>query len=387
MHNLIFPLAGFGKRFQEAGYIQTKPLIHAGKKTIIEWGLESVVINEDINIIFIVRQDQCITNGIDSYLKQLHKNCTIVKLDKATNGSLETVLLAIKKLSLKGFLHIHTSDIVLPKPVLLNTVFEEKDIDAASFTFKANNPSYSYCKLSESDSNKVEYMIEKEVISQVANIGIYSFKSIDKFIKYAEEIINEQKTIKSEYYISSVFENLIKDGNKVKSITLPEVHIIGTPKELTFFTKFVIPTMNPKTIGLVSDHSGFFFKDELRKLFQKADYEVVDYGCFSKQDCDYSDYVPIASEGLEKGEVDIIIGSCKSGQGINTCANHQNNILSVIPNNENSLFYARMHNCPNWLSFASDVWDPNDAFTSFQKVYRTSHFEGGRHSTRIQKFL
>ena len=53
--------------------------------------------------------------------------------------------------------------------------------------------------------------------------------------------------------------------------------------------------MNPKTVGLVSDHSGFFFKDELKKLFQDDGYEVVDYGCFSKQDCDYSDYVPIAS--------------------------------------------------------------------------------------------
>ena len=66
--NLIFPIAGLGKRFLEQGYIQTKPLIHAGRKTIIEWGLESVKYSENINVIFTVRKDQCKINVLSMEL-------------------------------------------------------------------------------------------------------------------------------------------------------------------------------------------------------------------------------------------------------------------------------------------------------------------------------
>lgn len=385
--NLVFPIAGVGKRFLDQGYIQTKPLIHAGRKTIIEWGLESVLHDKNINIIFTVRKDQCIINGIDSYLKKICPNCQIVKLDKPTNGSLETVALSVKELSLNGELYIHTSDIVLPHPVDLEKVFHDNNIDAATFTFKANNPSYSYCKLADSDTSFVESMIEKEIVSDVANIGIYCFKSTTQFMKYADQIISSEKKVKSEYYISSVFENLIKDGHKVKAIDVDEVNVVGTPKELKFFTKFVIPTMDPRTIGFVSDHSGFEFKDKIIKLFENDGFETVDYGCFSSQNCDYSDYIPIASDGLNSSEVDLVIASCKSGQGINICANHQKNVIGVIPRDYNSLLYARKHNSPNLLSFASDVWSAEDAFRDFKKVYSETHFEGGRHSTRIQKFI
>ena len=115
--------------------------------------------------------------------------------------------------------------------------------------------------------------------------------------------------------------------------------------------------MNPKTIGFVADHSGFDFKDKIIHMFQSEGYETVDYGCFSNQNCDYSDYIPIACEGIESSEVNIVIASCKSGQGINICANHQRNIISVVPRDFNSLLYARKHNSPNFLSFASDIWD------------------------------
>ena len=175
--NLIFPLAGLGKRFVEKGFTQTKPLIHAGKKTIIEWGLESVSYSSDIDVIFTVRKDQCIINGIDSYLRKICPNCKIVKLDKPTNGSLETVALTIEKLSLTGNLFIHTSDIVLPLPVNLDDVFVNNEISAATFTFKANNPSYSYCEIDDDKNNFVKSMIEKEIVSDVANIGLYCFKS------------------------------------------------------------------------------------------------------------------------------------------------------------------------------------------------------------------
>ena len=385
--NLIFPLAGFGNRFKDAGHIQTKPLIHAGNKTIVEWAIEAVKFDSKTRVVFIVRKDQCIINGLDSYLKQRCPNAEIIKLDGPTNGSLETVLLGIRNLSLKGSIHINTSDIVLPNPVCINTIFENNNMDASTVTFKANNPSYSYCKINETNPNLVEYMVEKEIISQTANVGIYSFRSVDKFIEYSSEILLSNTRVKNEFYISSVFDSYIKDNKKIQSLLVSDVHIIGTPSELSFFTKFVLPTMNPRSIGFVSDHSGFWFKDELISLFRKENFKVIDYGCFSEMNCDYSDYVPIACQGLRDSEVDLIIGSCKSGQGVNICANHQKNIISVSPQDRNQFIYARKHNCPNFITFPSNYWKPKDAFAIYKNVFKTIHFEGGRHSTRIQKMI
>ena len=386
-HNIVFPLAGFGNRFKKSGYIQTKPLIHAGNKTIIEWAIEAIEFDTNTRVIFVVRKDQCILNGLDSYLKQKCPNAEIIKLDKPTNGSLETVAQGINSLSIEGAIHINTSDIVLPNPICLNSVFDNNDMDASTVTFKANSPNYSYCKLNDSNPNLVEYMVEKEIISQTANVGIYSFRSVDQFIKYTSEILISNKRVKDEFYISSVFDSFIRDKKKVQSLQVSDVHIIGTPTELTFFTKFVLPTMNPRSIGFVSDHSGFLFKDKLIKLFDQDNFKTVDYGCFSEMNCDYSDYVPIACQGLRDSEVDLIIGSCKSGQGVNICANHEENIISVAPHDENQFKFARKHNCPNFLTFSSNIWKPEDAFKNFKKVFEVVHFEGGRHSTRIQKMM
>ena len=44
--------------------------------------------------------------------------------------------------------------------------------------------------------------------------------------------------------------------------------------------------MNPRSIGFVSDHSGFWFKDQLISLFKKENFKTIDYGCFSEMNCD-----------------------------------------------------------------------------------------------------
>ena len=388
MGTLIIPLAGFGNRFLKAGYTQTKPLIHAGKKSIIEWALESITINNDTNVIFVVREDQCIINGLDAFLQKICPKAQIIKIDKPTRGSLESVIIALNKVNIEGELYIHTSDICLPKPFCLEGQFKDNDCDAFTVTFKGNNPAYSYCKLEKNSNDIVEYMIEKEVVSQLANVGIYGFKSSSIFYEKAMNVIDSNILVKEEFYISTVFSLFFEEGYKVRSCFVDEVHIIGTPSELNFFTKFVLKTMNPKNIGFVSDHSGFLFKESIMKHFDNANYLTTDFGCFSLSDCDYSDYVHTACEAISEGEVDLVIGSCISGQGVNITANHCKNVISVIPINKDSLIQSRKHNCPNFLSFASNSWDPLDAFQTFVNTYNDKvHFEGGRHSIRIQKAL
>lgn len=384
---IVFPIAGFGSRFKDAGYSQTKPLIHAGNKTIIEWAVESIVINQDMNIVFVVRKQQCLQNGLDSFLRNRYPKCFIVTLDESTEGSLETVYIALKELNINtGSLFIHTSDLVLPNPININKAFEDNNADAITYTFKANNPNYSYCKSDTSIPDKIVSMIEKEVVSNKANIGLYGFKNIETFSNFTKEIINKKEKVKGEYYVSSVFNYFFKTQKIVLAKDISEVHIIGTPLELEFFKNYVLNTMAPRRIGFVSDHSGFEFKRDLIELF-KDTYKVVDYGCYSKDNCDYSDYIPIACQGLYDLEVDLVIASCLTGQGVSICANHKKGIIAINAYDNDAILLGRKHNCPNFIAFPSNKWTPKDAFKSFQNAYHNEHFEGGRHSSRLQKVL
>lgn len=385
-NTVIFPIAGFGKRFKEVGYSQTKPLIHAGQKTIIDWAVESLIFDDSFNLVFVLRKEQCLKYGLDSYLKNQYSGCLTIVLDEPTEGSLETVTLALKKANIiEGSLFIHTSDLVLPNPINLQK-FLNINWDALTYTFKANNPNYSYCKLDPNNEEKVIGMIEKEVVSDKANIGLYGFKSIELFLKYSHQIITNKEKVKGEYYVSSVFNYFFKDIKNVLAKEVSEVHIIGTPIELEFFKTHVLSTMSPSKIGFVSDHSGYEFKEQLINLF-KNKFLTVDYGCFSKENCDYSDYIPVACQGLNALEVDLVIASCLTGQGVSICANHHKGIIAINAYDQEAIFLGRKHNCPNFIAFPSKKWTPQIAYECFLKAHNEEHFEGGRHSSRLQKVL
>ena len=54
---------------------------------------------------------------------------------------------------------------------------------------------------------------------------------------------------------------------------------------------------------------------------------------------------------------------------------------------KNALILGRKHNCPNFIAFPSMQWEPQEIYNSFLNAYQKEHFEGGRHSSRLQKVL
>ena len=104
---------------------------------------------------------------------------------------------------------------------------------------------------------------------------------------------------------------------------------------------------SPSKIGFVSDHSGYEFKQQLINLFNDK-YFTADYGCYSKENCDYSDYIPVACQGLYDLEVDLVIASCFTGQGVSISANHHKGIIAINAYDQESILLGRKHNCPNF---------------------------------------
>ena len=66
--NIIIPLCGIGKRFQEAGYVLPKPLIDVMGKSMIENVLDHLDASEDDNI-FIIYHHSLEEYGFSTYIK------------------------------------------------------------------------------------------------------------------------------------------------------------------------------------------------------------------------------------------------------------------------------------------------------------------------------
>ena len=97
-------------------------------------------------------------------------------------------------------------------------------------SFESNLPKYSYAEVDS--SGYVIRTAEKEVISNHALCGAYFFSSAQGFLNAAHKLLNESIFTKPEYYVSLLYNYLLKDGETVRLATMEEYYSYGTPEEL-----------------------------------------------------------------------------------------------------------------------------------------------------------
>ena len=229
-YNLLLQIAGKAQRFIDAGYTMPKPLILAKDKHVINWALESVNLSE-CNLIFIVRVDHIYNFSIDKILKQkFGGDITIVTVDKVTRGALETCTLAKEHISNDLPLIIYTPDVHFGPQFDPNSI--SKDSDGFLLTFTANSPDHSYSDYNE--DGIVNKVVEKEVISKEANVGLYYFRTGKMFLQYAKEMIDNNILVRNEFYIAPMYNLMIRDELKVTAHNTEKMHVLGTPDNLNF---------------------------------------------------------------------------------------------------------------------------------------------------------
>ena len=381
-YNLLLPIAGKAQRFLDAGYTMPKPLILANHKHVIDWSLESVDYS-DCNLIFIVRLDHIYNFSIDKILKQkFGDDIQIVVLDKITRGALETCVLAEQYIDNDIPLLIYTPDVYFEPQFKPNTI--PNDSDGFLLTFLANSADHSY---SQCDINgKVSRVVEKEVISEHANVGLYYFKNGKEFLKYGKEVIDENMLVKNEFYIAPMYNLMIRDDKYVTCADTEKMHVLGTPSTLEFFSERVTKKFGNKPIALACDHSGYDLKEKTKTILEMKGIEYTDVGTYVDKSCDYYDYVSQAVALIKSNDCDYAISFCRSGQGVNLAANKFDDILSALIFDSYTAEFSVKHNCANHFSIPSKYVDVKTMEEIIDKLITTS-FDGGRHFTRLKKFI
>ena len=379
--NILIPMAGLGSRFIKEGFKVPKQLINIKDRHLIDISLDCLDY-EGCNLIFVVRDETVYNFHMDELLrKKFGDDIKVVILDKLTDGSVCSCLYAEEYIDNDAPLVIHTLDIEF-RPVFNPHIMNDLDGDGLLLTFKSNSSNYSYAKVDK--NGFVTETAEKKAISNDACVGIYGFKKGSDFCKYAREMIERDLRTKNEFYISPLYNLLIEDGKKIRTEMVDKMHVFGTPDEFHFYKDNVTRRLGDKPIAVCSDHSGFEAKEIFKKVLEKNGYEYIDFGTILNKDCDYRDYISQAVKSINERDCDYGFGFCRTGQGVNICANKYKGIRSALIYDTFSMQMAIRHNCANFFAIPSRGVD-YETLDRYLYLCANHTFDGGRHQIRIQE--
>jgi len=137
-------------------------------------------------------------------------------------------------------------------------------------------------------------------------------------------------------------------------------------------------------IVIGSDHGGYVLKEEIKKFLQKEGYNVVDFGTYSEEACDYPDYALLVAEAISRGEYKKGILVDGTGGGVCLTANKVKDVRAVTAYNHLTGAYASEHDDCNILCLGGKMIGSLLAFDII-KQWISTPFGGGRHTRRLDK--
>jgi ribose 5-phosphate isomerase B len=137
-------------------------------------------------------------------------------------------------------------------------------------------------------------------------------------------------------------------------------------------------------IAIASDHAGFDYKEAVKKFLLEKGYEVEDFGTYSKESCDYPDFVFPAARAVAEGKCDrgIVFGGSGNGEAI--AANKIKGVRCGLAWDLRSARLCREHNDANVLSMGQRMIAVEEML-EITELWLNTDYEGGRHQKRIDK--
>lgn len=225
--NLFILCGGSGKRMND--YSFPKPLNMINGKPLIYYTL--MRLPEEIRELnFIVAPHLNKYNFSEIVINLFpKKKCNFYNLPYFTRGAIESAYLGTKDLNLRGSIVFLDNDNLYSFP--------------SDFYKNYNNPFIGFCINNDNSCNNFSFINitskyltnikEKIRISNYAGCGIYGFKDLNQFKEIAFKVLTEDFNNNSnEYYMSILYNYLLKEEIPIEAIEFPFTCHIGSYKEL-----------------------------------------------------------------------------------------------------------------------------------------------------------
>lgn len=234
-------MAGKGIRFQQAGYTLPKPLIPVNGRPMIQLVIENLRPKTEHCFIFICRQQHINEYGLADKLKYWSSGCIILTVDEITEGAACTVLLAKELINNNSSLMIANCDQWIDTDIDAYLAdMETRNLDGLIMTMTANDPKWSFVRLD--DSGSITEVVEKQVVSDEATVGIYNYRQGSDFVDSAEKMIHKKLRVNNEFYVAPTYNEMIHKGLHLGYYNIGKVgdgmYGLGTPDDLEKFEYF-----------------------------------------------------------------------------------------------------------------------------------------------------
>lgn len=243
MINIVIPMAGAGSRFAKAGYIDPKPLIPVHSIPMIKVVIDNLCPLEPHRFIFICQRAHVAAYGLHEKLNAWAPGCVLVQLDGLTEGAACTVLAAKDLIDTDSALMIANSDQYVD--VSINSYLGQipkNNFDGLIMTMTANDPKWSFVGLNA--TGLVTNVVEKEVISDEATVGIYNFARGRDFVRAAESMIAKNLRVNGEFYVAPTYNQLIEEGQRIGIHNIGSdgagMYGLGIPDDLNSFLELPV---------------------------------------------------------------------------------------------------------------------------------------------------
>lgn len=242
MLNVVIPMAGRGSRFADVGYEIPKPLLPVHGVPMIEVVVRNLSPREPARFVFVCRAEHVDEYGFVPALREIAPGCEIVTLDSVTEGAACTVLLAEGAVDPDGPLIIANSDQWVDTDINAHLAQLRRDsLDGLIMTMTAADPKWSFVEL---HGDLVTNVVEKEVVSNEATVGIYTFARASDYFDGARAMIAADKRVNGEFYVAPVYNEIIAAGARVGidnvGVDGGGMYGLGTPADYETFLRLPV---------------------------------------------------------------------------------------------------------------------------------------------------
>ncbi|MDO8609102.1 MAG: capsular biosynthesis protein [bacterium] len=239
---IIIPMTGTGQRFKDAGYQDLKPLIEVNGKKIIEHVVALFPGEKDF--VFICREDHLRGTNMREILMKTCPTARIMETIGHKFGPVYTVSKFFDFINDDESVVINYCDFFMDwdydhfKKIVL-----ENDCDACLPAYQGFHPHLLpeknfYASMKANPDGYMEEIREKysftpNKMDSLQQPGTFYFKNGSLVKKYFEQMMKEKNELNGEYYISLVYNLLVRDNLKVFIYDrVPYFCQWGTPEDL-----------------------------------------------------------------------------------------------------------------------------------------------------------
>lgn len=138
-------------------------------------------------------------------------------------------------------------------------------------------------------------------------------------------------------------------------------------------------------IGIGSDHGGYDLKQAIIKYLEEKNIEYEDFGCYTKDSCDYPQFGRAVAQAVASGKCEKGIVVCTTGLGISMVANKVKGIRCAVCSDPLSARMTRLHNDANVLALGGGFTGPLLGVEITKVFLETEFSKEAKHVRRISQ--